>query len=176
IGRATDGAAGGTVEAWAGDGESFLDHIVEHEIEHPLAREDAVSGRSTVADDVLRDPAFEGLRDEAMRRGLRSAIRLPLRHNERRYGFLELYARAPNAFAGEERDVFEELAAHIANALAAVERTETLLSGRSLELRFALDGVDDPLFALAERAGLALDVSAVAPHDRGWLLYASVTG
>ncbi|MBP2249814.1 PAS domain S-box-containing protein [Halarchaeum solikamskense] len=196
------------VEAWAGAGESFLDHVVELGTEHPLAatraRDDTearasagVEGRGsaagtesgsvggtgsqrgdrvTVVDDVLRDPAFAGLRDEAMRRGFRSAIRLPLRHRDRCHGFLELYARVPGAFGSEERDVLAELAAHIADALGAVERTETLLSGRSLELRFSLAATDDPLFALAERAGRAIDVTSIAPHDGGWLLHAAVAG
>ncbi|MBP1954458.1 PAS domain S-box-containing protein [Halarchaeum rubridurum] len=171
------------VEAWAGAGESFLDHVVERGVDHPLARsgkeartDTAPRERATVVDDVLRDPAFADLRDEAMRRGFRSAIRLPLSHRDRRYGFLELYARVPGAFGGEEREVLDELAAHIADALAAVDRTETLLSGRSLELRFSLTATDDPLFALAERAGRALDVTSIAPHDGGWLLHASVAG
>jgi len=167
------------VEAWAGDGESFLDHVVASGVAHPLSGTETGTGAAsqpTVVDDVLRDPTFAGLRDEAMRRGFRSAIRLPLCHRDRCYGFLELYARVPKAFEGEERDVLSELAAHTADALGAVERTETLLSGRSLELRFSLAATDDPLFALAERAGRTLDVTSMAPHDGGWLLHASVAG
>ncbi|MFB6077975.1 MAG: GAF domain-containing protein [Halarchaeum sp.] len=171
IGTLDDGL---NVEAWAGTGEGFLDHVLELGAEHALASDALETGEPVVVEDVLRDPAVADVRREAMDRGFRSAVCLPLRYNETDYGFLELYARTPRAFTGEERDVLVELAAHIANALDAVDRTETILSGRSLELQFALDDGDDPLFALARRAGRPLDVDAVAPHDDGWLVYATV--
>lgn len=165
-----------TVESWAGTGVSFLDHIQDKADAHPLAGESHADGDPIVVDDVLRDPRFDALRREAMDREFRSAIRLPLRYNDREHGVLEIYARTPDAFSGEELDVLTELAAHIGNALDAAERTKTLLSGRSLELQFSLDSVDDPLFALAERADRSLDIEAVTPRDDGWLVYASVEG
>ncbi|QLC34835.1 GAF domain-containing protein (plasmid) [Halarchaeum sp. CBA1220] len=164
------------VAAWAGEGESFLDYVIERDAEHSRARRAVESGEPVVVEDVLRDPTVADLRREAMARGFRSAITLPLRYNDTDYGVLELYAGVPDAFVGEERDVLVELAAHIANALDTVERSETLLSGGSLELEFALDDVDDPLFALARRADRTLDVDAVAPHDDAWLVYATVDG
>ncbi|WP_435102229.1 GAF domain-containing protein [Halarchaeum sp. P4] len=170
VGTLADGL---DVEGWAGEGESFLDHVLERDA-HDLAKQALDSGEPVVVEDVLRDPAVADLRREAMDRGFRSAVCLPLRYNETDYGFLELYARVPGAFTGEEGAVLAELAAHIANALDAVERSETLLSGRSLELQFALADVDDPLFALARRSDRALDVDAVSPHDDAWLVYATV--
>lgn len=167
------GTPDGDVAAWAGEGGTYLDYLLDRPGEHPLASADE---RATVVSDVLRDRSFADLRRETLDRGFRSAIRVPLRYNGRDYGFLELYARVPDAFAGEERDVLAELAAHTANALDSVERAETLLSGRSLELEFALDAPDDPLFSLARRADRALDVVSVAPHDDAWLVYATVEG
>ncbi|QCJ45980.1 GAF domain-containing protein [Haloprofundus sp. MHR1] len=111
----------------------------------------------------------------ALTNGFHSVACFPLTDRNHHYGFFEVYGEKPGLFADEEVAVLEELAAHIGNAISAVQRKEALLSGHSISLEFEIESPDDPLFELAATADCSLTVEALAPHrDDSWLVYVAL--
>jgi two-component system CheB/CheR fusion protein len=57
------------------------------------------SGEPAVSDDIANDDLFGPLREEAVRRGLRSTLALPIKdRNNRVFGALNIYSTQPNGF------------------------------------------------------------------------------
>ncbi|RXL50957.1 GAF domain-containing protein, partial [Citrobacter sp. AAK_AS5] len=59
-------------------------------------------------------------REEAHKRGYACSIALPLRHQERLFGALSIYAAEPDAFDTEEAQLLAELADDLAYGLMAL--------------------------------------------------------
>jgi PAS domain S-box-containing protein len=72
------------------------------------------TGKPSIAQNILTDPAYEPWRDQAIKRGYASAIALPLFDNSHSFGALNVYAAEPEAFAAEEVNLLNELAGDLA--------------------------------------------------------------
>ncbi len=72
------------------------------------------SGRPCVVRNVLTDPDFAPWRDNAIARGFRSHIALPLANQGAAFGVLSLYTTEVDAFDTDEVGLLEELAADLA--------------------------------------------------------------
>jgi PAS domain S-box-containing protein len=72
------------------------------------------------ADDIATDPHFHRWRDEALRRGYRSALALPLKCNGTAFGALILYADRPHGFDEQTRSHFTDLANDLAYGVTAI--------------------------------------------------------
>ena len=68
------------------------------------------TGELRWTDDIATDPHFQPWRDEALRRGYRSSLALPLKSDGTAFGALTLYADRPHAFDEQTRSHFSELA------------------------------------------------------------------
>ncbi len=78
------------------------------------------TGQPRLSGDIARaDNQFHG-GAEALPRGYRSAIFLPLRNAQRSFGLLGLYAAEPQQFADEEVGLLQELADNLAFGLGAL--------------------------------------------------------
>ena len=88
--------------------------------------------------DVLNDPAYEPWREHAIEHGFRSSISIPIVYEQTLYGVLNVYAKRPYAFEGEERAVIGQLGEIIGHAFAAVERKRALMSDEVVELEVAI--------------------------------------
>ena len=86
------------------------------------------------ADDIATDPHFRRWRHEALRRGYRSALALPLKSNGTAFGALILYADQPRAFDEQTRSQFTDLANDLAYGVMAI-RTRVERTGVEAELR-----------------------------------------
>lgn len=73
--------------------------------------------RTVVENDLAREPDVGHHRAEALARGLRSSVGLPLLVEDRVEGVFVLYGEAPGSFTEEEVKLLEELAADISFAL-----------------------------------------------------------
>jgi PAS domain S-box-containing protein len=94
------------------------------------------SGRACVGLDFLTDPALLPWRQEALSRGYRSSIALPLFAAGRAFGALTLYSGVPEAFGQEEIDLLGELADDLAFGIVSMRaREERDQAYRSLEER-----------------------------------------
>ncbi len=72
------------------------------------------SGKTQLTQNILTDPAFAPWREEAIQRGYKSKISLPLRAIDEVFGVLSIYSAEVNAFTKEEIALLEELANDLA--------------------------------------------------------------
>ena len=80
--------------------------------------------RTVVCDDIATDLRMAPWRDEALRRGYRSSVGLPLNKVGKIYGVLTVYADRPNRFDAGEVELLEELARDVSFGLGALEEVE----------------------------------------------------
>ncbi|MEK7102365.1 MAG: GAF domain-containing protein, partial [Patescibacteria group bacterium] len=79
------------------------------------------TGKTTVCKNVLTTPNFAPWRDEAVKRGYKSSIALPMLKNGSSFGALNIYAAEPDAFHDEEVKLLEELADDMAYGITAFQ-------------------------------------------------------
>ena len=167
---------GGYLMAWVGYAEHDAEKLV-----HPVARSgyeaaylDSVvvswdgasefgygptgiairTGVTQVSQDVLTNPKMAPWREQALRRGYRSSIALPLAGGGSMFGALTVYAAEPDVFGVDEVALLEELAANLVFGVQAlrtrIERTSaeaanraksTFLANMSHELRTPMNGI-----------------------------------
>ncbi|MGE5649281.1 MAG: EAL domain-containing protein [Bacillota bacterium] len=72
------------------------------------------TGRPTISNNLQCDPQMSMWREQALQRGFNSKLTLPLAHDGKNLGLLNVYAAEPDAFDAEE----VELLAGLANAVA----------------------------------------------------------
>ena len=91
------------------------------------------TGQPCVGPDILNDPQLLPWRGEALRRGFRSTVALPLCANGRVLGNLTIYASEPNAFDDRQLVVLRDLSDDLAFGLTAL-RTGAERDGAQREL------------------------------------------
>jgi PAS domain S-box-containing protein len=77
--------------------------------------------RPSVFNDIATNPDFEPWRDEALKRGYRSCMAIPITMGRRTYGALGVYSDNTDIFDDEEVTLLTEVAEDIAFALNAIE-------------------------------------------------------
>jgi PAS domain S-box-containing protein len=86
------------------------------------------TGKIRIGHDFLKDLELEPWRVEALKRGYRSSVALPLMFSGKAFGALMIYARTPNAFdedqAGLLRELADDLAFGIMTLRARAERDQ----------------------------------------------------
>jgi signal transduction histidine kinase/GAF domain-containing protein len=140
--------------ASAGHDEGYLDFV---QIRLEGARSEGPTGqairlRSTVrCDDVATDPRMGPWREEALRRGYRSSVGLPLLCRDELFGVLTVYADQPNRFDAAEVELLEELAGDVSLAISSLSETagrhraeEALIESES-RFRAVAETLIDPL-------------------------------
>lgn len=135
--------------ASAGVGRGYLDDItVTAAADEPTGRGPAGRALRThepqVQNDFHTDPPFEPWRAQALKRGLRAGISIPLVYKETLYGVLNLYAGAPGVFDELEVEVLGELGRTIGFAINALERRKALVGDQAVELEFRIDDPSVP--------------------------------
>jgi PAS domain S-box-containing protein len=139
------------------------------------------SGKTCYVQDFTADASLAPWREDALKRGYRSIIALPLKgENGKTFGTLTIYSSEPNAFSPEEIRMLEELAADLAFGIAVIRaRIERQQAERMLALRsFALNTVQEAVFLIDEQ-GRFRDVNEeccrILGCSRGQLLESSVS-
>ena len=122
------------------------------------------TGKPSISRDIAADPAMAPWKEEALKRGYRSSIALPLASGGKPFGMLAVYSTEPDAFLEEELKILEELADDLSFGITSL-RAEA--ERRSLEERFkmifenATDGIilvdpDTTKFMLVNKAICAM--------------------
>ncbi len=99
------------------------------------------TGTTALGGDFLNDPELAPWREQALKRGFRSSIALPLTAQGRTFGALTLYASEPHAFNGAETTLLRELANDLAFGITAVrarmdrDRAQRELAKKADQLR-----------------------------------------
>lgn len=78
------------------------------------------TGQAQINSDFATNPAMSSWRDEALQRGYRSSISLPLKDGSNVFGVLTLYAHEPDAFGAAEVKLLLELADDVAYGVTAL--------------------------------------------------------
>jgi PAS domain S-box-containing protein len=111
------------------------------------------SGATVYTQEFMTDPRFAPWRENALQRGYRSSIALPLKdENARVFGALTIYSGKPNAFTAEEIRLLEELSGDLAFGVGVlrtrVERkhAEEALKESKDYLNQILNSITDPIF------------------------------
>ena len=78
------------------------------------------TGAPCVVNDTQQDPSYEAWRPEALRRGFKSTIALPLMSNGEAMGSLDVYSGEKDAFGPEEIEFLMEAAGDITVALKSL--------------------------------------------------------
>jgi PAS domain S-box-containing protein len=112
------------------------------------------SGKSCYVQDFTTDRSFAPWREDALKRGYRSIIAMPLKDEYgKAFGTLTIYSSEFNAFSAEEIRMLEELAADLAFGITVIRarikrnQTEKMLALRS----FALNTVREAVFLIDEQ-------------------------
>lgn len=87
----------------------------------------------SIAKDILTDKRFSPWRKEALKRGYRSSIALPLISDTNALGTINIYSRIPDAFDKQELDMLTELARNVTYGIMGHRNREAL---RQSEKRF----------------------------------------
>ncbi|WP_227354109.1 bacterio-opsin activator domain-containing protein [Haladaptatus salinisoli] len=168
-----DDPASGVVlpREWAGVERGFLDAIAvetDAEASDPTAIT-LGTGRAHVVQDVLRDPASETWRREALKRGYRSACSLPLSYGDAVYGVLTVYSDRAGTFDKLERSVLEDVSQTVAYAINAVESKKALAGGEVIELEFDVSDPTVVFVAVARETGGYVEFVGVVSKPNGTL-------
>ena len=141
----------------------------------PLAAETVESAGLTEIDRILSADGPEPWRQTALEFGYQSVLSLPVRHEDRDYGVLEIYATRPDAFTDDQRAVLAELATTIAYAIASADRRQTFQTGSGVELDLRLPATEEFLLNLEDIVTADITITGTVPRTSGgYLAYASV--
>ncbi len=128
-----------TPRTWVGDDQSFLDELSMTPIDGAIETTTwtAVQTRELAVDpDLLGEPPYESWRQEALKRGYRSAISVPLIFRGTIYGVLTVYGGEPDSFGTREQLLIEDVGKAVAYARNAIESKRALVSDSTVELEF----------------------------------------
>lgn len=117
------------------------------------------TGRYFFCEDIETDPQMAIWKDEALKRGYRSSIALPLKLFGKCIGAFTLYSTVPRFFNQEEIELLDEVANDISFAMESIEtekkhkQAEDSLQEVTERLRFALDGTNDGVWDVQMETG-----------------------
>ena len=137
----------------AGDVDTYLDCANELDEGHECLVQQAVeTGEIQTETNIPESDSMpEPLRAAARTDGVRSAIAVPISHNESVYGVLTVLAGREDAFTEGERDGFGLLGETIGFTIMAVKNRQLLFADTVVELEFRIDGGDTFSFDLSDR-------------------------
>ncbi|MFB6092225.1 MAG: GAF domain-containing protein [Haloquadratum sp.] len=155
--------------AWAGDEQGYLETVSQSSVgdgDEPAAR--AVrEGETTVVGNTARDVQDEPWRREALRRGFRSAIAVPLRHQGALYGVLAIYASEQRAVSDRMAAALEECGELLACVTNRMEWKHAILSADGTELCFRTGSQACPLLRIANERGCSFSFDGLREAEDG---------
>lgn len=79
------------------------------------------TGKPCLCEDMLTDPNFKPWREEALKRGYKSSLVLPLRTGGKILGAVNIYSDRPNAFSSDEVKLLSKLADDVAYGIMVMK-------------------------------------------------------
>jgi PAS domain S-box-containing protein len=161
-------------ETGAGVDEGYLDSAAVTATEGD-ANGEGPGGRTVrthevqVQNDLLGDPPFDPWREQALERGYRSCVSIPVSYDEMLHGVLTVYADEAGVFDELEQAVLSELGDTIGYALNALEQKQALVSERSIELDFRIRGSESPILAFVAETGARFEFENAVQRGDGRL-------
>ncbi|MBI3396056.1 MAG: GAF domain-containing protein [Spirochaetia bacterium] len=116
----SDAGQGTRIVAWEGPEKSRLQGY-GGEAGHPLTARVIKTGQSFCVEDFLTDPQASAWRDDATRRGYRSALALPLTDESGNiFGAMNVFSEEPNMFTPDEKRLLDELAGDLGFGITVI--------------------------------------------------------
>jgi len=122
---------------------------------------------------IAKDPRFEPWREEALKRGYLSSAAIPLVHDEKVYGVLNVYSSQRDGFDSEETGLLVEVSGDLAFALHNIEmeekrqQAEERLKHLNLVLR-AIRNVNQLIIREKDREKLIKGACDILVETRGY--------
>jgi PAS domain S-box-containing protein len=139
-------------QTWTGDDQGYLGSVrfkVEEETTEP-AVQTALTKDITVVSNIARGAQNNPWRREAIRRGFRSVISVPIVYQDAIYGVLTVFSTEQGAFPERVQRIFQDWGELMGYSLNQIEKTSAVLSTRGTVLRFELESRSCPLLRLAQ--------------------------
>ncbi|PGF17280.1 histidine kinase [Natrinema sp. CBA1119] len=140
----------------AGEAETVLERIREYpgdDHDNPVAKA-AQTNELRTTNRILEDESIsDELRAAAREDDVRSAIAVPITHEDATYGVLTVLASRDDAFSERERAGFRLLGETIGFTIMAVKNRQLLFADSVVELEFRIDGGDTFSFDLSTKYG-----------------------
>lgn len=178
VGDSAPGSSLLDVRASVGDDRGYLE-VASLDLDDESATNPALIAARTrdrvVVPNVAADAAQEPWRSEAIKRGYKSVMSIPLVYQGTFQGVLSIFSGRREAFSDEVQPVLTELGDLIAHALVALDRKKSLLSQQTVELEF--DVRDEACFFLrfAQQTQCSLELQGVMPKpDESYLVFVTV--
>ncbi|MFC4437908.1 MULTISPECIES: bacterio-opsin activator domain-containing protein [Natrialbaceae] len=158
-------------EAAAGGESGYLEAITVTDSDDEPASDP--TGRAVrtqtvqIENEIYRNPPFEPWQQEAIQRGYRSSIAIPIIHQETLYGALTLYAAEEDVFDALEVSVLQELGETIAYALNTAERKQAFTSEQSVDLAFEIGEREGSVLAIADELGGRFELENLVERSDG---------
>lgn len=157
--------------AWAGSDKGYLESLDTDanallDDGEPMACA-ILTHESHVGRRLLANPADERWRADAIARGYRSVVAVPLVFRERFYGGLAVYSRRSDAFDDAEREMFEEMGGWIGRAIHAIESKTALVGRPGVELEFLIQDRKIQFLEWARKTGCTVEFENVVSRPDG---------
>jgi len=153
--------------ASAGVDDGYIDHLHVSPGDDEYGRDPTgqalKAGRIVVCDDIDNDPGMATWRDDALARGYRSSIALPIKSADQVHGVFSLYADRAHFFDQQELRLLEELALDIGFALDFMAAEKLARQGQAV-LNSIFEALPD-LFFMIDAAGVILEFRARRGRD-----------
>ena len=168
------GTAGESVtpRAWAGEDASYLDEIGDEIPPDDATRlEPGVStlrsGEPTQVSPLSKYVQTAPWAAEAVARGFRSVLSVPLVHQHKEYGALTIYSGSADTFDDQTTAVLRQLGETVAYAISAVETRRGLHAARGTELELTIPGRISFLNDVATLSDGPVECFEAVPESRG---------
>ncbi|WP_324663227.1 PAS domain S-box protein [Haloarcula sediminis] len=162
----------------AGDDDSYLDIVSERSAADDVTpgAEAIRTGETQVVHDIETDDCVAAWRDAALAREFRSALMVPLCHDEAIHGVLAVYANRPEAFSERAVEAFTVLGEMVGFAYTAVQNRRLLAHDRVVEMEFQSTSPDAYPLGVAAKHDCVFRSSGSVDLGEGVLAYLSVEG
>ncbi|WP_440767411.1 bacterio-opsin activator domain-containing protein [Natronorubrum sp. DTA7] len=163
----------------AGNAESYLEAVEALDADHEwLGQRTVQTGSAQTEMDVQKSETVpEPLQNAAREDDVRSAITVPIDHNDSIYGVLTVLSSRDEAFSGDELTGFELLGETIGFTIMAVKNRQLLFADTVVELEFRIDGGDTFAFDLSEEYGCTCSLEWAGTTSSGRTVqYVTVDG
>jgi PAS domain S-box-containing protein len=156
--------------AVAGDPQGYVESVSldldGRETAEPSVRS-YESQEVVVVENTASDLQTDPWRKEALSRGVRSVMSVPLSYQGVVYGVVTIYSSVADAFAGRTQSILAEIGQTVGFAFGAADRRDALLSDRVVELEVAIEDSVCFLVRFARQTGTALSFERVVLDGDG---------
>lgn len=160
-----------TAAEFAGVDRGYLDAITDESgcVVHGPTDAVVETGEAHVENRLSRDSPFDPWQTEALQRGYRSCLAVPVKYRESLFGVLNVAANRTGVFRDLEVEVLTELGEMIGYALNAIERKKAVVSGGAIELEFELQGPEVAALEFTSETGARFEFDTIVEQSDGTL-------